>query len=80
MAAWVLIAAIVGFQTGTNMSAKLLDVAEFARLSAAAVQLSIPVEFEAGVVGNLERLFELAAPLQAFVLEDDVEPAPVFQP
>jgi hypothetical protein len=78
--AWALIKAVCWVEMGGQMSVKQFDVAAFARLSAEAVQLPIPPEFEAGVIGNLERLFELAEPLASFVLDDEIEPAPVFQP
>ncbi|MEN9841376.1 MAG: hypothetical protein RL376_1176 [Verrucomicrobiota bacterium] len=47
-------------------------------LMALTLQLPAAVTYRAGVAGNLERTAALAAPLLAFPLADEAEPAPVF--
>ena len=43
-------------------------------------QLPIAADHVAGVVANLERMREMAEPLMAFSIPDDVESAQVFEP
>ncbi len=44
------------------------------------VGLAIPEENIEGVRAHLERMREMARPLMAVVIPDDVESAPVFEP
>ncbi len=62
------------------MPDKPIPVQEYAQLTSQLINLNIPAEYSAGVIGNLERLFELTAPLQAFELDSDEEIAQVFSP
>jgi Protein of unknown function (DUF4089) len=52
----------------------------FVESAAEMVGLSIPAEHVEGVSANLERMREMAMPLMAFSIGDDVESAPVFEP
>ncbi|HKY02503.1 MAG TPA: DUF4089 domain-containing protein [Burkholderiales bacterium] len=47
--------------------------------SAALLQLSISSAQEPGVMQNLQRIAALAALVNEFVLDESVEPAPVFR-
>ena len=44
------------------------------------VGLTIPAENAEGVQANLERMREMAKPLMAYAIPDEVESAPVFEP
>jgi uncharacterized membrane protein len=52
----------------------------FAEHVAEMVGLAIPAENIEGVWAHLERMREMAKPLMAVVIADDVESAPVFEP
>lgn len=52
----------------------------FVEAAAEMVGLPIPAEHIEGVSANLERMREMAMPLMAFSIPDDVESAPVFEP
>ncbi|WP_058187469.1 DUF4089 domain-containing protein [Terracidiphilus gabretensis] len=52
----------------------------FAEHAAEMVGLAIPEENIEGVRAHLERMREMARPLMAVVIPDDVESAPVFEP
>lgn len=51
---------------------------EYVSALSAALALPVAPEHRTGVVGNLARAAALAAPLLAFSLPDELEPAPVF--
>ena len=52
----------------------------FIDLAAPLVGLTIPPEYRVGVERNIERAAVIAQPLLDLVLDDSVEPAPVFEP
>jgi ketosteroid isomerase-like protein len=49
-------------------------------LAAPLVGLTIPPEYRGGVQRNIERAAVIAQPLMDLVLDESVEPAPVFEP
>jgi hypothetical protein len=59
---------------------KNLDMSAFAEHAAEMVGLAIPAENVEGVRAHLERMREMAKPLMALAIPDDVESAPVFEP
>ncbi len=52
----------------------------YADQAAAALGLPLAPAHRPGVVQNLQRSAAIAAPLLAFALPDDIEPAPIFTP
>ena len=56
------------------------DVAELVDQAAKALGLTIAPEYRANVIVNYERSLIIAAPLLAVDLDDELTPAPVFQP
>jgi hypothetical protein len=52
----------------------------YADQAAAFVGLSLPREYRAGVMQNLERAAAIAMPLLSSALDDEIEAAPVFEP
>jgi hypothetical protein len=54
--------------------------AAYADSAARALDLPIAADHRPGVAANLERTAAIAAPLMAFPLSDEAEPAPVFTP
>lgn len=53
---------------------------EYVDAAAELVGLPIPAANAAGVRMNLERIAQIAAPLLAVTIPDEVEPAQVFEP
>ena len=56
------------------------EVGAYADTASKVLDLKIPEAYRAGVVANLERLFQLGELAMNFPLPDDIEVAPVFQP
>ena len=56
------------------------DVAKLVDEAAKALGLPIAPEYRANVIVNYERSLMIAAPLLAVDLDDELTPAPVFQP
>ena len=56
------------------------DFGEFVDAAAAVIGLPIAAEHLEGVRGNFERMAQMAAPLLAVVIPDEVEAAHVFEP
>jgi hypothetical protein len=56
------------------------DESAFMESAAEIIGLPIPTEFAEGVRMHLERIAQMAAPLLAISIPDDVESAPVFEP
>jgi hypothetical protein len=52
----------------------------FMESAAEAIGLPIPAELADGVRMHLERMAQMAAPLLAVSIPDDVESAPIFEP
>ncbi|MDB5395652.1 MAG: hypothetical protein JWM91_3158 [Rhodospirillales bacterium] len=56
------------------------EVAAYVDATGIVLNLDLPPEYRAGVVANLERLFQLGDEVMSFPLPDDTEVAPVFRP
>jgi hypothetical protein len=56
------------------------DIGKLVDEAAKAIGLPIAPEYRDNVIVNYERSLEIAAPLLAIQLDDDLTPAPVFQP
>jgi hypothetical protein len=56
------------------------QVAAYADTASKVLDLTIPEAYRAGVIANLERLFQLGDLAMSFPLPDDIEVAPVFRP
>jgi hypothetical protein len=56
------------------------EVAAYVDAAGIVLNLGLPAEYRAGVVANLERLFQLGGEIMSFPLPDDTEMAPVFRP
>lgn len=66
---WRIVSAHVSFVPGSYMEA-----------AAGFLNVPIPAQYAEGVRQNIERSVQIAAPLLALFLADDLEPAQVFQP
>jgi hypothetical protein len=56
------------------------DIGKLVDEAAKAIGLAIAPEYRDNVIVNYERSLAIAAPLLAVQLDDDLTPAPVFQP
>lgn len=57
-----------------------LDTAAYVEQMSAFLGLPIPPELQAGVIDNLDLIWEIAQPVLEFPLADDLESAPTFEP
>jgi hypothetical protein len=57
-----------------------IDFEKLAEAMAAFLDLPFEEAYRAGVVQHLQAARDIAAPLLAFPLSDDAEPAPVYTP
>lgn len=73
---WRIVAAHVSAPLSANRSSSTW--ASYVDAQALALGLPLAAEHRPGVVANLERTAAIAAPLLAFQLPDDADPAPVF--
>lgn len=66
--------------TPSNSSPPAFNAAAYVEATAAALQLTIPAELQAGVVTNFEHLWAIAQPVVEFPLPDTLTSAPTFTP
>jgi hypothetical protein len=62
------------------MSQQVWDAQPYVQATSELLQLTIPPAAEMGVRANLVRMSAIASLVMEFPLEDECEPAPVFQP
>jgi hypothetical protein len=63
-----------------TMTDQPFDPAACVDAAASLIGLPIAAEHRPGVILNLERIAQMAAPVMEFPLDDADEPAPVFRP